>query len=206
MSHPDVITTIWDDPRNVDTLVKLYTEGKSFAQIAAAIPGATRNACISKVHRMKLPPRADRYAQSRHTSSRARTINGEIPRKGNSGAPGQAKGNVILHRAEGRKRAEAKGLAFKIAQARKDGLGLEEGMEAVLGHKRVGPTHFHGDEGVDVTSLIGIMDLNAHTCRWPIGDPLEPDFGFCGKHTAENKPYCEDHCRRAFTATPGVSA
>jgi GcrA cell cycle regulator len=33
--------------------------------------------------------------------------------------------------------------------------------------------------------------LGAHVCKWPIGDPKNPDFSFCGRH-AEGR-YCAAH-------------
>lgn len=46
--------------------------------------------------------------------------------------------------------------------------------------------------------LIGdLVALNAHVCRWPIGDPTAPDFSFCGRATAGEGPYCADHHRCA---------
>lgn len=39
--------------------------------------------------------------------------------------------------------------------------------------------------------------LEGH-CRWPIGDPQEADFHFCGKGKVQGLPYCEFHARRAF--------
>jgi len=45
---------------------------------------------------------------------------------------------------------------------------------------------------------IGIMELKLNTCRWPIGDPTEPDFHFCGKNTVMGKPYCHEHCALAY--------
>lgn len=53
------------------------------------------------------------------------------------------------------------------------------------------------DLGNDVTPLIGsVLGLNEHTCKWPIGDPLLPGFGFCGRHSMDGSPYCEDHHKR----------
>lgn len=43
-----------------------------------------------------------------------------------------------------------------------------------------------------------IMDLNEHTCRWPIGDPQHEDFHYCGKGKVEGTPYCEHHAQVAF--------
>jgi GcrA cell cycle regulator len=47
-----------------------------------------------------------------------------------------------------------------------------------------------------------LMDLEAHDCRWPIGEPLHPFplFYFCGKEKVPGLPYCEHHARRAFVS------
>ena len=42
------------------------------------------------------------------------------------------------------------------------------------------------------------VDLSAHTCRWPIGDPRDPDFHFCGKPCVPGKPYCAEHVCIAY--------
>lgn len=39
--------------------------------------------------------------------------------------------------------------------------------------------------------------LYAH-CRWPIGDPLSPDFQFCCAPADLGRPYCGEHCRKAY--------
>jgi len=46
---------------------------------------------------------------------------------------------------------------------------------------------------------IGILDLKLNTCRWPIGEPTDPDFHFCGENTVVGKPYCSKHCALAYT-------
>lgn len=43
-----------------------------------------------------------------------------------------------------------------------------------------------------------IQSLDECSCRWPIGDPQEADFHFCGKTKVTGLPYCEFHARRAF--------
>ncbi|WP_372784842.1 GcrA family cell cycle regulator [Phenylobacterium sp.] len=51
--------------------------------------------------------------------------------------------------------------------------------------------------------------LRSWHCRWPIGDPHEPGFAFCGRRVAA-RPYCGDHRAVAYqpasTATRGVGA
>ena len=43
-----------------------------------------------------------------------------------------------------------------------------------------------------------IQTLMDADCRWPIGDPQEVEFHFCGKRKVNGLPYCEAHARRAF--------
>lgn len=52
------MTVNWDDERNIEALKAMWTDGLSCAQIAKAIPGATRSAIIGKVHRLGLEGRA----------------------------------------------------------------------------------------------------------------------------------------------------
>ncbi len=41
-------------------------------------------------------------------------------------------------------------------------------------------------------------------CLWPQGDPGDPGFHFCGAESVSGKPYCEEHCARAYiTKTRG---
>ena len=42
-----------------------------------------------------------------------------------------------------------------------------------------------------------IMQLNDHTCRWPVGDPTDPNFFFCGASTVLGWVYCPIHRARA---------
>ena len=35
-------------------------------------------------------------------------------------------------------------------------------------------------------------------CLWPIGDPGDDGFRFCGEAAEEGKPYCAEHCAKAY--------
>lgn len=35
-------------------------------------------------------------------------------------------------------------------------------------------------------------------CCWPMGEPGTPQFRFCDAQALSGKPYCADHCTRAF--------
>ncbi len=47
-------------------------------------------------------------------------------------------------------------------------------------------------------SRCSLMDLKRESCRWPIGDPGEADFGFCGGKAVDGLPYCAHHAGRAY--------
>lgn len=43
-----------------------------------------------------------------------------------------------------------------------------------------------------------VVEMSAHTCRWPEGHPGEPGFHFCAKPIVSGKPYCAEHAARAY--------
>lgn len=45
---------------------------------------------------------------------------------------------------------------------------------------------------------VRFADIRHFACRWPIGDPTQGDFAYCGLAPAEGRPYCAGHCRMAY--------
>ena len=43
-----------------------------------------------------------------------------------------------------------------------------------------------------------VIDLHAPPCQWPFGDPGDEDFHFCGAPVLASRPYCPEHCARAY--------
>lgn len=43
-----------------------------------------------------------------------------------------------------------------------------------------------------------VLTLSDRLCKWPIGDPGEAGFRFCGRKNGAAGPYCEAHARLAF--------
>ena len=35
--------------------------------------------------------------------------------------------------------------------------------------------------------------LSSRTCRWPIGNPTESNFHYCGQPPSSDRPYCSVH-------------
>ena len=45
-------------------------------------------------------------------------------------------------------------------------------------------------------SIVGTGSFKS--CQWPIGDPLEEGFHYCGGQNIPTKPYCIEHYKKAY--------
>ncbi|QYO77267.1 GcrA family cell cycle regulator [Devosia salina] len=169
----------WTDER-VELLKKLWMEGLSASQIAAELgDGVTRNAVIGKVHRLKLSARA----KPTNTAPRARpAARPAAPRRPATSSVGSstmsAKPRMSMSRPQ-------------VVGA--TALAASPEMDAEL---YVAPAA--AELFIPEDKRLNLLQLNEHTCKWPIGDPLTKDFYFCGQHSLETGPYCEFHSRRAY--------
>jgi GcrA cell cycle regulator len=169
----------WTDER-VELLKKLWMEGLSASQIAAELgDGVTRNAVIGKVHRLKLSARA----KPTNTAPRARpAARPAAPRRVASPAANSASMSAKP----------------RVSMARPQVMGatalaMAPEMETEL---YVAPAA--AELFIPEDKRLNLLQLNEHTCKWPIGDPLSKDFYFCGQHSLETGPYCDFHSRRAY--------
>ena len=60
----------------------------------------------------------------------------------------------------------------------------------VVRRSTIGPSATYGAAALET--------LPNDACRWPLGDPADPGFRFCGARTAGRGPYCRTHLRQAF--------
>lgn len=112
-----------------------------------------------------------------------------------------------------RKKIQLKGRAPKPPAPPKKPKAAKPKVEARIDVRQVSAARSKGPQinddpdsllelGNDVTALVGsLLDLTEHTCKWPIGDPLKPGFGFCGRHSIEGSPYCAAHHDKAYLGT-----
>ena len=159
-------TGTWTDER-VGLLRKYWADGMSASQIAATMAeGLTRNAVLSKVHRLGIAERVSGYQRptnriyTKSSQSRAERCPPAPPREdgGPEGGPKLPSGTVEFINIDG----EAFDLAIPPEQRR------------------------------------SIHAVKKHECHWPVGRPGTPEFFFCGAPIKPEKPYCPDHCTRAF--------
>lgn len=168
----------WTEER-VELLKKLWMEGLSASQIAAVLgDGVTRNAVIGKVHRLKLSGRAKPQ--------------GATPRVRSAPRPQQRR--ISSHSARSSMGGMARPRSINAApMLGATALKISEEFEVEAYQL---PQVQELD--IPVEQRLTLLQLNEHTCKWPIGDPLSPDFYFCGQAHDEGRPYCEFHSRRAY--------
>jgi GcrA cell cycle regulator len=131
--------------------------------------GLTRNSIIGKANRMKLPKR--RTAAPRSNIARIRRT--------------RAARTNSEHR-----------ISIKLGNARKSGAAsLEEALARVKPKPIIGSVW----EALPDTTPISLLLATDETCRWPIGDPLLPGFGYCGCPVDGGSVYCLEHRARATT-------
>ena len=53
---------------------------------------------------------------------------------------------------------------------------------------------------------VALIDLSERMCKWPIGDPREDDFTFCGRNIRQGTPYCPDHATMAYQSSSRTRA
>ena len=166
----------WTDER-VEKLKKLWSEGLSASQIAAQLGGVSRNAVIGKVHRLNLPGRAK--AGGTPTAARPKRPAPAAPR------PAAFQARPVAARA--------------VARPAEDNLAREEADTDFEVRAETLPVPANGNGVVvPMTRKLELTQLTERTCKWPIGDPLNDDFHFCGNESPDNSPYCTYHQRLAY--------
>lgn len=171
----------WTEER-VELLKKLWLEGLSASQIAGVLgEGVTRNAVIGKVHRLKLTGRA----KPTNSAPRARAT----PRPAG------------IRRVAGSSQRPSSGIA-SMMKSRSATPAPMHGATALKMDPEFETEAYVAPQVQELyipeDQRLNLLQLNEHTCKWPIGDPLTPDFYFCGQHSEEGKPYCDFHSRRAY--------
>lgn len=163
---------------NIAALKELHAKGCTFSQIARdkRVGRRTRNACIGKALRLGLTQRGADFGRS----TAAITARMKAPPKPKA--------------------------ALKAPEVKKPPNGVNAPNKAAI--KPAAPESIRQSipdqraEDLLRTDLVQLLDLKAHHCRWPIGNPGDDRFGFCGHAKQGERPYCSLHSAIAFQPTP----
>ena len=184
----------WTDER-VEMLKQLWTEGLSASQIAEKLGGVSRNAVIGKVHRLKLESRVKSVSSAAPAPSPAAPQTVERPALQPRHAEVEMDQTVVSprfspppqHSAPQRSMPRTIG-ATALKMDPDEERELMEAQETVLTTGEVVP----------IARKLTLVQLTESTCKWPVGDPLKPDFHFCGNSARDASPYCAYHAKLAF--------
>ena len=186
----------WTDER-VEHLKTLVAEGHS-CSVIGAILGTTRNAVIGKANRLGLPRPATRQGKNalsrlqirRHAKKDgSRTIFGSL-RRVSDGKPMMRRISEALH----------SGMRNKDVAAH---FGVDTAYVASVKSETLVGAEQHDPE-LDVAAK-PLLELDAGDCRWPVGDPQKPDFGFCARKKSPGSSYCPGHLKRSLAPLPSHS-
>lgn len=60
---------------------------------------------------------------------------------------------------------------------------------------------FTCDQDIPLAQRCQLLDFTRNTCRWPVGNPQDADFFFCGG-ASHGETYCAAHSRLAYNRDP----
>lgn len=181
----------WTDER-VETLKEMWNEGMSASQIAKALGGVTRNAVIGKVHRLGLSNRGTPGAGPQPVAEEAQAA--ERTRVNDKAAAPAEPAEETRPAPETKAAQPAQPVARQspvirdASEPRAPGQPTPEEEEARRTLAEI----------EKMARKLSLLELTERTCKWPIGDPAEEEFYFCGLPSIPGKPYCEHHVAVAF--------
>lgn len=172
----------WDAERE-SKLRQMHAEGLSAGRISKIFGDCSRNAIIGKLHRLGLRRIFSASASSTATRHAVSAIGFKPSR--------------VAERPK-RRRLARLDAEFKAPK-------VFERPAAVIPQFKPVPLPPRQPESSDIPPplRVDLLDLRPHMCRWPIGDPRDEDFHFCGRQKSRRYPYCDHHARVAFQPLPG---
>lgn len=160
----------WTDDR-IEVLAKLWREGLSASQIAAQLGNVTRNAVIGKIHRLGLSSR-DKPAS-----------------KGGGRRKNTSSTSNVLNASNNNKYTRTNRTTAKTAKT--------NNQSEII---KITPRIDSNTENLTAPKPkeLKLTELTETTCKWPLGDPQNDDFCFCGHSAKSDTPYCEYHSKIAY--------
>lgn len=171
----------WTDEMVAD-LRKMWADGLTTGEIAKRL-GVSKNSIVGKVHRLGL-------------SGRPSPIKKKVPVEGQVCTPKEPKTPKKEKVIEAPKDELA--IAAPIEPKKEKTLKKVEVKETFVEPKETKFSKKEPEQIVHKEGAIKLVDLDAHTCRWPIGDPKDEKFHFCGKKVRIGHTYCDEHSETAY--------
>jgi GcrA cell cycle regulator len=169
----------WTEQR-IDMLRKLWGQGQTASQIATLLGGVTRNAVIGKAHRLGLTGRPSPIKREGTEAAAPRRKPAAQRRQQPAIAPMPAPRHAVAPSAQ----------AAVSVPAERYSAPAPEMAETRVEPQVAAPK---APSAPRVAAQAG-----SKSCSWPVGDPKQPGFHFCGDVAEAGRPYCAHHCGIAY--------
>lgn len=179
----------WTDEM-VESLKKMWDEGLSTGEIGKRL-GVSKNSIVGKVHRLQLVARPSPIKKKAAPDENKATKPVEKSKDKTAKPASKAEpAPVVAETKPAPEPATKPQPAAKPSVAAKPQTKDKESFMNVS----IPVSHAPKKPGDKVT----VTDLDNHTCRWPIGDPKDENFHFCGANVRIGQTYCEEHAAIAY--------
>jgi GcrA cell cycle regulator len=181
----------WTEQR-IEILRRLWGQGQTASQIATILGGVTRNAVIGKAHRLGLTGRPSPIkrdagglpGQPRRRPTPQRRMQPSLPPM----APSLGTSRQTL--------AESGPTGPNQAGLNQGGMNQTGINQASLNGAGSGSTV--ANPAPKAPNAARNLQAGTKTCSWPVGDPKQPGFHFCGEAAEPGRSYCAHHCNIAY--------
>jgi len=173
----------WTDEM-VKDLKKMWKEGMTTGEIGKKL-GVSKNSVVGKVHRLNLDGRPSPIKKKAEQPAKPATKQPIPASKPAAPAPKPAVKPAAPQPAMVKKPEPAP--ANKPVA--KPNFAQEREISAPI---------IYSSQPKDKDGKTGLTHLDNHTCRWPIGDPKDENFHFCGKKVRMGQTYCDEHSVLAY--------
>ena len=199
----------WTDGM-IEELKKLWKQGITTGEIGRRL-GISKNSIVGKVHRLGLEGRPSPIKKGGEDDNAAPSKNKVSKVKSDKTDKKTLKENRKVAKSE--KTSKDKTTATKAKASKDTEKGLKKGSvskdkDADIALKpsqlelKIEPAQPNLVNEVKSEKVykgnISLTELDNHTCRWPIGDPKDEDFCFCGCKVKTGQTYCEEHAAIAY--------
>lgn len=164
----------WTD-QMVEDLKKMWDEGLTTGEIGKRL-GVSKNSIVGKVHRLQLVARPSPIKKKEDNAEKS-SASAPAPKEPKTVAPATPKEEKKEPKAENKPTPAAAASASRMETIRNS-------------------VHVNHPQGHHHKTML--TDLDNHTCRWPVGDPKDENFHFCGRKIKLGQTYCDEHAAIAY--------
>ena len=189
----------WTDEM-VESLKKMWEEGLSTGEIGRRL-GVSKNSIVGKVHRLQLVARPSPIKKKDDNSSPSAKKDKTTAKTQTKEPVKQIKESTSKQSAKPTEKIQPEVKPAKTQPQPKSAPKIETATKVAKDvesdtfiNVSIPVVHNPKKPGDKIT----VTDLDNHTCRWPIGDPKDENFHFCGAPVKIGQTYCEEHAAIAY--------